>query len=138
MYVGLKSHCCYSSSFIRMPQIFDKISQLIWRIFLCNEGFFFLLIYLLFFPENQKAMKCGICFLFHTVAKTLYFCTLSISWDILLLYAWTSLYMDGTAVKFFWWSAHMRRELGTQITPRGWICWTMIFYNLKKFKSRSI
>ena len=43
MYVGLKSHCCYSSSFIRMPQIFDKISQLI-----CNEGFFFLLIYLAF------------------------------------------------------------------------------------------
>ena len=22
-------------------------------------------------------------------------------------------------------------ELGTQITPRGWIFWTMIFYNLK-------
>ena len=28
--------------------------------------------------------------------------------------------------------------LGTQITPRGWIFWTMIFYNLKKFTSRSI
>ena len=25
----------------------------------------------------------------------------------------------------------MRRELGTQITPWGWIFWTMIFYNLK-------
>jgi hypothetical protein len=25
----------------------------------------------------------------------------------------------------------MRRELWTQITPRGWIFWTMIFYNLK-------
>ena len=25
-----------------------------------------------------------------------------------------------------------------QITPRGWIFWTMIFYNLKKFTSRSI
>ena len=23
------------------------------------------------------------------------------------------------------------RELGTQITPRGWIFWTMILYNLK-------
>jgi hypothetical protein len=23
------------------------------------------------------------------------------------------------------------RELGTQIAPRGWIFWTMIFYNLK-------
>ena len=26
----------------------------------------------------------------------------------------------------------MRRELGNQITPRGWIFWPMIFYNLKK------
>ena len=25
-----------------------------------------------------------------------------------------------------------------QITPQGWIFWTMIFYNLKKFTSRSI
>ena len=25
-----------------------------------------------------------------------------------------------------------------QITHRGWIFWTMIFYNLKKFTSRSI
>ena len=29
-------------------------------------------------------------------------------------------------------------ELGTQITPWGWIFWTMIFFNLKKFTSRSI
>ena len=29
-------------------------------------------------------------------------------------------------------------NLGTQITPQGWIFWTMIFYNLKKFTSRSI
>ena len=29
-------------------------------------------------------------------------------------------------------------ELGTQITPQGWIFWTMIFYNLKKFTSISI
>ena len=103
-----------------MPQIFDEIFQLIWRlsnkiqiireissnfciplrkpelydinfyitrydvsysfIFFCNGGFFFLLIYLvglisglIVVSENQKAMKCGICFLFHTVAKTLYF-----------------------------------------------------------------
>ena len=28
--------------------------------------------------------------------------------------------------------------LGTQITAPGWIFWTMIFYNLKKFTSRSI
>ena len=26
---------------------------------------------------------------------------------------------------------HTRRELETQITPWGWIFWTMIFYNLK-------
>ena len=25
----------------------------------------------------------------------------------------------------------MRREIGTQITPQGWIFWTMIFLNLK-------
>ena len=28
--------------------------------------------------------------------------------------------------------------LGTQITPQGWIFWTIIFHNLKKFTSRSI
>ena len=28
-------------------------------------------------------------------------------------------------------------KLETQITPQGWIFWTMIFYNLKKFISRS-
>jgi hypothetical protein len=30
------------------------------------------------------------------------------------------------------------REKGPQITPLGWIFWTMIFYDLKKFTSRSI
>ena len=35
-----------------------------------------------------------------------------------LLYIWTEL------LPIF---SHMRRELGTQITPRGWIFWTMIF-----------
>ena len=39
---------------------------------------------------------------------------------------------------FVWWSAHMRLELGTQITPWGWIFWTLLFYNFKKFTSRSI
>ena len=29
-------------------------------------------------------------------------------------------------------------KMPTQITPLGWIFWTMIFYNLKKFRSRSI
>ena len=29
-------------------------------------------------------------------------------------------------------------KMPPQITPRGWIFWTMIFYNLKKFRSRSI
>ena len=42
------------------------------------------------------------------------------------------LQMDGT----LWWQKlelYQLREgqLGTQITPRGWIFWTMIFYNLK-------
>ena len=32
---------------------------------------------------------------------------------------------------FFWQVYSMRRELGTQITPRGWIFWTMIFSILK-------
>ena len=42
------------------------------------------------------------------------------------LYIWTELLPN-----FFLWSAHMRRELGTQITPRGWIFWTIIFYHQK-------
>ena len=29
-------------------------------------------------------------------------------------------------------------KMPTQITPLGWIFWTMIFYNLKKLTSRSI
>ena len=52
--------------------------------------------------------------------------------------AWTSWYLDGTAVNFFSWSAHMRRKLWTQITSMGWIFWNMISYNVTKFKSRSI
>ena len=40
---------------------------------------------------------------------------------------WTSLYMDRTAVNWF---SHMRRELRTQITPRGWIFGTMTCYHL--------
>ena len=42
-----------------------------------------------------------------------------------ILNIWTEL------LPIFSWSAHMRRELGTQILPREWIFWTMIFYNLK-------
>jgi hypothetical protein len=41
--------------------------------------------------------------------------------------------MDGTAVIFFTWSAHMRVKFGTKITPQEWNFWTMTFYNLKKF-----
>jgi hypothetical protein len=45
----------------------------------------------------------------------------------------TDFLIDGCRIGLFrgarnttgWW------ELGTQITPRGWIFWTMIFYNLK-------
>ena len=69
-----------------------------------------------------------------TICLKFYTATCVITAWISRLQAWTSLYMDGTAVNFFWWSAYMRRELGTQITPRG----TTIFYNLKKFTSRSI
>ena len=43
-----------------------------------------------------------------------------------LLYIWAELMSI-----FFWWSAHMRRELGTQITPQGWIFWTKFFYHQK-------
>ena len=45
--------------------------------------------------------------------------------------------MDGTAVNFF--SADLLTwggNLGPKIHP-GWIFWTMIFYNLEKFNSRS-
>jgi hypothetical protein len=45
--------------------------------------------------------------------------------------SWTSLYMDGTAVNFFYRFSQMRRELWTQITPERWIFLTTIFYNLK-------
>ena len=38
--------------------------------------------------------------------------------------------MDGTAVNFFQLICP-HAELETQITPRGWIFWNMIFYNLK-------
>ena len=38
----------------------------------------------------------------------------------------------------FSWSVHMRLKFGTKITPWGWIFWTMTFFNLKKFTSRSI
>ena len=37
----------------------------------------------------------------------------------------------------FWHVTSLRVELRIQITARGWIFWTMIFYNLKKFIPRS-
>ena len=43
-----------------------------------------------------------------------------------LVYKWTELLLI-----FFSWSAHMRREFENQITPWGWLFWTIIFYNLK-------
>ena len=39
---------------------------------------------------------------------------------------------------FFLTSDQRGLVLGTQIKPWGWIFWTMIFYTLKKFTSRSI
>ena len=42
------------------------------------------------------------------------------------LYKWTAM-----SSFFFWQVDSIRRELETQITPRGWIFWNMIFYNLK-------
>ena len=57
---------------------------------------------------------------------------------LLTLYMGFFIYMNGTAVNCFTWSAHMRLKFVTKITPQGWIFWTMIFYHLKKFTSRSI
>ena len=36
------------------------------------------------------------------------------------------------------WTIFTTQQLFCQITDRGWIFWTMIFYNLNKFTSRSI
>ena len=36
------------------------------------------------------------------------------------------------------WIFHLGDKEGIQITTQGWIFWTMTFYNLKKFTSRSI
>ena len=54
-----------------------------------------------------------------------------VSWYIHgLLYKWTELQSN-----FFYRFSHMRR---TQITPRGWIFWTKIFCQGKKFRLRPI
>ena len=45
-------------------------------------------------------------------------------------------YAKGEAVLFELVLAEYKKA--PQITPWGWIFWTMIFYNLKKFTSRSI
>ena len=49
-------------------------------------------------------------------------------------------YIDGqnTQLIFFEKNLTVGGKKANQITPRGWIFWTMIFYNLKKFTSRSI
>ena len=49
-----------------------------------------------------------------------------------LLYRWTEHSAD------FFKMATGGGKKALQITPRGWIFWTMIFYNLKKFRSKSI
>ena len=49
------------------------------------------------------------------------------------LYRWTEHSAD-----FFPKITTEGRKMATKITPRGWIFWTMMFYHLKKFTSRSI
>ena len=49
-----------------------------------------------------------------------------------LLYRWTKHSAD-----FFPKITTEGRKMATKITPRGWIFWTMTFYHLKKFTSRS-
>ena len=51
-----------------------------------------------------------------------------------LLYRWT----EHSADFLFFWITTGGGEKAPQITPRGWIFRTMIFYNLKKFTSKSI
>ena len=46
-----------------------------------------------------------------------------------------ALLLDSYVVKKFLRSV---QHEGTQITPRGWLFWTMIFYNLIKLTLRSI
>ena len=50
-----------------------------------------------------------------------------------LLYRWTE-----PSVDFFWKNDHWVREKGPPNYTPGWSFWNMIFYNLKKFTSRSI
>ena len=56
------------------------------------------------------------------------------------LYLVKDYYIDGqnTQLIFFEKMSTWGGKQGPQITSRGWIFWTMIFYNLKKFTSRSI
>ena len=58
-------------------------------------------------------------------------------WDISLL---KDYYIDGqnTRLIFFEKISTGRKKKVPQITTRGWVFWTMIFYNSKKFTSRSI
>ena len=48
-------------------------------------------------------------------------------------------YIDGQNIQLIFFEKMTTGEgKRPQITPRGWIFWTVIFYNLKKFTSRSI
>ena len=52
--------------------------------------------------------------------------------------SWTSLYMDGTAVNFFCDLLTWGGNLGPKLHPGAWFFGPWLFYNLKKFTSRSI
>ena len=47
-------------------------------------------------------------------------------------------YIDGQNTQLIFFFQISTREKGPQITPRWWIFWTMIFYNLQNFTSRCI
>ena len=53
-------------------------------------------------------------------------------------YSWTSSYWTARLSFFSYKWPIWGLLLGTQITPQGWLFWTMIFYNLKKFTLKSI
>ena len=70
-----------------------------------------------------------ICFLkifgtiIHLIPISVIICKIYYTHTLVLLNIWTELLSN-----FFSWFSHMRRELVTQITPRGWIFWVMIFF----------
>ena len=48
------------------------------------------------------------------------------------------MYIDGQNTQLIFLITNGGGKNAQQITSWGWIFWTMIFYNLKKFTSRSI